>query len=378
MIATFKDLEKAARGGTVRSTVSPEAVMGKPAQLRSSQPRTSNAGFGAGGTAPRDSQWIPYEADSSTGLIGTSYGDPTKTYAQLLASTGTTGGSGKYAGFNTEGALTSAIRGGAMNFRTQVPANLRSAANQRFEQMNEILRPASKKIEKDLFGGTIGSYNKMENYRGALKDWYAQNAAPAQEYINTAQQIEATPVSSLASQIAASKYGQSADWAANQFKDLDTEYASYVRNQDYLDKYGITYDSYINQLTERDKIQAVTNEQANSQLEALTGLRGNFISTVTARTPSQLMTAVTEPVKYREPGEQYGEDEVDEDTGTNVINLARGFISDRKYQEAYDMAQSMEEQGYPDAAYVVYAMLKASGASEDLKNRLALSGIVTP
>jgi hypothetical protein len=296
----------------------------------------------------------------------------------MLASSGTQGGSGKYAGFNTEGALKSAISGGAINFATLVPQNLRSAAQQRYTDLDKLSALPRKKIEKDLFGGTIESYKAYEPYKQELKSWYQQNAAPAEEYMRTAQQIESTPVSSLAQQIASSRYGQSPDWALNEFKDLDTQYASYIRDQNYLRQTGKTYGEYVTALEEANRTRGINTQAANDELERATGLKGGFISTVTARTPDQLAAVLTGDVNYKVPGKEYEEDKVDVDRGDRVIGIAREFILDRDYQSAYDMAQSMEEEGYPDAAYIVYAMLKASGASADLKNKLALSGIVTP
>jgi hypothetical protein len=196
--------------------------------------------------------------------------------------------------------------------------------------------------------------------------------------MRTAQQIESTPVSSLAQQIASSRYGQSPDWALNEFKDLDTQYASYIRDQNYLRQTGKTYGEYVTALEEANRTRGINTQAANDELERATGLKGGFISTVTARTPDQLAAVLTGDVNYKVPGKEYEEDKVDVDRGDRVIGIAREFILDRDYQSAYDMAQSMEEEGYPDAAYIVYAMLKASGASADLKNKLALSGIVTP
>lgn len=372
MIGSVKDLTKAALGGRVRTTTIPTT------------PKLTNTSGGTDFGNQFDtgsSGYIPYTAPSSglgLGQIGQTYGSPTSTYAQMLASSGTQGGGGKYSGFNTEGALKSAIAGGAINFATLVPQNLRAAAEQRYTDLNKLSALPRKKIEQDLFGGTIESYKAYEPYKQELKNWYQQNAAPAEEYVQTAQQIESTPISSLAQQIASSRYGQSPDWATNEFKDMDTQYASYVRDQNYLRQFGKTYDEYVTALDEANRTRGINTQVANDALEKFTGLKGSFVSTVTARTPDQLAAVLSEDVKYRLPGKPYAENTVDVDRGDNVIKKARGFILDRDYQSAYDMAQSMEEEGFPDAAYIVYAMLKASGASADLKNRLALSGIVTP
>ena len=293
MIGSITDLKNAARGKTVRTTSAPPEPTPPPKLGELNKPKPVNYSGYEG--------YIPYQTpDQSSGKVGGSYGSPTQTYAQMLAGSGSSG-SGKYGGFNTEGALQNAIRGGAMNFATLAPSNLRSAAQQRYTDVNKAMAPVQQKITKDLFGGTIESYNQLRPYKTQLKDWYKQNVAPAEDYIQTAQQIESTPVSALATQIATTRYGQSPDWATSVFKDMDTEFADYKRNQRYMTDYGMTYDTYINQLTERDKLQGATNQAATDMLEAATGLRGSYITGVTARTPQQLQTALTSNVNYKIP-----------------------------------------------------------------------------
>lgn len=369
MIGSIVDLRNAARGKTVRTTSTPPPAptpqLGSPTNPKSSSYAGSQG-------------YIPYDAPiQTTGVMGQSYGTPTQTYAQMLAGSGSSG-SGKYGGFNTEGALQNAIRGGAINFATLAPTNLRAAAQQRYADVNKVMAPVQQKITKDLFGGTIESYNQLRPYKAQLKDWYKENVTPAEDYVQTAQQIESTPISSLASQIATTRYGQSPDWATSVFKDLDTEFADYKRNQKYMTDYGMTYDTYVNQLTERDKVQGAINQAATDALEAATGLRGSYVTGVTARTPQQLQAALKEKVNYKIPGQPYEENMVSQATGAEVVESAKDFIGKRDYQSAYDMAQSLEDEGFPDTAYLIYAMLKVSGASADLKNKLALTGIVTP
>lgn len=365
MIGSIKDLKDAARGKTVRSTLTPQQSP-KPSNL-TNQFNTAGTGYN-----------IPYEQpDVTEGVMGQSYGSPTQTYAQMLAGSGSSG-FGKYGGFNTEGALQSAIRGGAMNFATMVPSNLRSAAAQRYIDIEKAAAPATQRVTKDFFGGTVDSYRKFKDYRGQLGEWYKQNAAPAEEYVRTAQQIESTPVSSLASQIASRRYGQSPDWATDVFKDLDTEFSEYKRNQKYMADVGMTYDEYVNRLAERDRLRGVNNQAAMDMLETATGLRGNYVTGVTARSPEQLRAALEGDVQYRDPSQPYEKDTATAGKGAEAVDIAKTYINKRDYQNAYDLAQSLEDEGFPDTAYLIYAMLKVSGASADLKNRLALTGIVEP
>lgn len=371
MIGTIQDLRRAAQG----------------------QPRRNPVTTGGGGdvTSQFDfgGQFVPSDAVSAlaerqkiagTGTIGQDYGTPTSTYGSLLSGTGgMSGGSGKYAGFNTEGALQNAIKGSAINFRTQYPKNLRAEALKRYTDLNTMIGPGTKAITKDLFGGTQESYGQYQDYGKRLGSWYKENAAPAEEYYTTARQIEATPLSQLAAQIASSKYGQNPDWATSTFSNLDAEYASTLRDQRYLEETGLPYNEYVARYQESERANKIEEEDAYQKLQTATGLKGTYVTGVTARTPQQLVkNGLNATVQYKIPGEDYEGDQVSESTGSEAINKAKKFINGRDYQNAYDMAQSLEEEGYPDSAFIIYSMLKMSGASADLKNKLALSGIVVP
>ena len=357
------------------------------------QPRKKPATTGGGGdvTSQFDfgNQYVPSDAVTAlaerqkiagAGTVGQDYGTPTATYGSLLSGTGgMSGGSGKYAGFNTEGALQNAIKGSAINFRTKYPENLRAEALKRYTDLGTMIGPGTKAITKDLFGGTQESYKQYQDYGKRLGSWYKENAAPAEEYYNTARQIEATPLSQLATQIASSKYGQNQDWATSTFSNLDAEYASTLRDQRYLKETGLPYDEYVARYQESERAGKIDEETASKAIEAATGLKGSYVSGVTARTSQQLVNnGLNATVQYKIPGEAYEGDQVSESTGSEAINKAKTFINSRNYQNAYDMAQSLEEEGYPDSAFIIYSMLKMSGASADLKNKLALSGIVVP
>lgn len=369
MIGTMQDLQRAARGQITRQTVVPQNTPTPPVQPKPEQP-----GYLAPGQAQSLASMM---AAQQTGQPGSPIVSPTKMYGQYTSGTPYLSGS-KYAGFPTEGALKSAIQGSAINMRTLLPQNLRSAALARTAELEKMARPGRQLITKDLFGGTQESYGTYKEYGKQLGDWYAQNAAPAIEYAQTAQQLEQTPVSQLARNIATTRYGQNYDWATDQFRDFDAEYAATQRNQRYLQDTGMPYDEYVAQLQERDRINAYQESMANEALQKTTGIKGSYISSVTARTPQQLKAALDQDVVYKDPQMTYEGDTASQDTGENVIGLGKSYINKRDYQSAYDLANSLEEQGYPDAAYIIYAMLKVSGASEDIKNKLALSGIVTP
>lgn len=371
MISSFKELKQAASGKMPRTTTSPTAE-------EIPQPEAPSASAYPGYMAPGQSRSLAnLMAANTSGVPGSTIVAPTPMYQQYTSGTPFASGT-KYAGFPTEGALKSAIQGGAINMATMLPQNLRSAANVRFSELEKLSGPGRKAIEKDLFGGTQDSYKQYQEYGRELGDWYAQNAAPAVEYARTAQQLEQTPISRLAQNIATTRYGQNYDWATDQFRNLDTEYAAMQRNQRYMEQTGMPYDEYVAQLQERDRINKYQSSIANEALQAATGLRGNYITSVTARTPQQLQTALQSTVKYQDPKTQYEEGMASEGTGEEVIKMGKQYINDRDYQSAFDLATSLEDEGFPDAAYIIYSMLKVSGASEDIKNKLALSGIVTP
>lgn len=367
MIGSMKDLRSAAMGGRVRSTTSVNNEEKPPPPIETFIPQ-----------GQRESASNLAEMLAATGRTGQSF-TPTETYRSLIGGRGQVGAGIKYAGFPTEGALKSAIQGGAINMKTILPERLRNEALNRAAQLNTMMGPANKAITRDLFGGTQESYGRFQDFGRRLGGWYEENMRPAQQYAETAQQFEKTPASRLAADIAVSRYGQNFDWASDQFRDLDATFAAEQRNQRYLREQGMPYAEYAAQLTERNMLSGYQEDLANSAIEAATGLKGSYVTGVTARTPQQLVSGgLRAEVKYRDPEKSYEGEMVSQDTGDNVVKRARTLIGDRNFQGAYDLAQSLEEQGYPDAAFIIFSMLKVSGASADLKNKLALSGIVAP
>jgi hypothetical protein len=66
--------------------------------------------------------------------------------------------------------------------------------------------------------------------------------------------------------------------------------------------------------------------------------------------------------------------------GYNIVENAAGLIGENDNQGAFDLAESVENApGGAETAALIYAMLYLGGYNqENLKNKLVLSGIVTP
>lgn len=225
------------------------------------------------------------------GVVPSSISMPlTKTYSGMMTGlTRPSGGlssEGKYGGFFSAGDLESAISGSAMRFATEAPSALRAQAGQRYNELNRAYsnaRPSSYQTRR-LMGnirpgeGTeglqrfFGSTDLQRQYAQKLSDWYAQNAAPAEEYLATAQQIESTPVSNLASAIASQTYGMNPDLARGKFAGLDKRMFEEQRDLQYRQQYGIPYDQYQFQQEQATGAARDAAKAQIAQIESATGI----------------------------------------------------------------------------------------------------------
>ena len=239
---------------------------------------------------------------------------PTKTFANILAGTGRTStGTGKYGGFSNAGDLQTAIAGAAMGLRGNVVPALRSAAESRYSQLEPMYSKA--------LGGQTGfttEYNpgrasagnfriaeelasnptyrqqakNVREYFPILGSWYKEQAAPAEEYLKTAQQIERTPLSELASSIAVRGYGMDPNLAAGRFSNLDNEYAIRMRDQESIANTGLPYEQ-AKFLAEQTAKQAkadktAASDYATANIESFTGLSANRLSSTTGQSIAQI------------------------------------------------------------------------------------------
>jgi hypothetical protein len=202
---------------------------------------------------------------------------PTQTYGRLMTGlTRPAGGlssEGKYGGFYSAGDLETAISGSAMRFATEAPSALRSGARQRYAQLDPMYNIAQRQYLMP------GAYDQglQKKYVRQLGEWYAQNAAPAEEYLATAQQIESTPVSNLATAIASQTYGMNPDLARGKFAGLDKRMFEEQRDIQFRQRFGVPYEQY---KFEQDQAMGTAREAAKSQIAQIESATGNTISQI--------------------------------------------------------------------------------------------------
>lgn len=185
---------------------------------------------------------------------------------------------GKYGGFMTASERDAAIAGAAMELSANAPSMLRSQAGERYKQVEDLRSKAFGSMIKRYTGGAERSPRAFEEasqyrapglrqYGAKLADWYTTNLAPAEEFLTTAQQLEVTPVSRLASSIAANAYGMNPQLAAGKFAGLDKTAFEERRNQEYLQTTGLPYEEY----AAAQQGLAAQKKQQQDNIEAITG-----------------------------------------------------------------------------------------------------------
>lgn len=278
----------------------------------------------------------------------------TRLYADILASSMRSpaglSSKGKYGGFYNAGDLEAAIRGSATGIKSLAP-QLRSAADVYYTELDKAYSEAGKEpyryfsaaghtaqmpsVRPDYQYGPNSYVSKIVNpsreYANTLADWYSKSASPAQEYYQTAQQIETTPLSQLAERIAVSQYGMNPNLAAGKFAGLDSEYFKQQRDQQYISQYGVPYEQWTAEQTKAQKDYAALTksqqEQYKSMVEQSTGFSSDRLKTSTNMTPAQMYTAVSQTYDYG--GKQV--------TGQDFINQANAYIANGDDQAAVDL-----------------------------------------
>jgi hypothetical protein len=367
---------------------------------------TDSGGTGAGTTTPQQGTYA--EALSRKGLLAqtfpslaaenadykaqtgqlygpyaTAVGAPaTKTFADVLARTGrTSSGSGKYGGFSNAGDLTTAIGGAAMNVRDVTVPQLRSAARDYYTKLDKgyrqalgpltgftsefnpnVVSPGNFRIADQL------SMPQYANQRAAIKSftptlgsWYTEQAKPAEEYLQTAQQLEMTPLSQLATSIATRGYGMDANLAAGKFAGLDSEYSKRNRDVKYMNEYGVPYDEYTALQKEQEDRLNTAKDQAEADallnIEDITGFSYGALSPISGQTKTQMSDTIDKRYTFTKP-----DDSTDyNDTGAAIIGLYRDYISKGDSDNAEKLIEEIDARPGAEAFAL---LLKA------LQNRL--------
>jgi hypothetical protein len=291
----------------------------------------------------------------------------TRTFADVLARTGRTStGSGKYGGFNNAGDLSTAISGAAINVRDVTVPQLRSAAGDYYSKLDKSYRqslgslvpftteynPGAASAANFRIADQLASNPQYKSARTAvnafmptLGSWYGEQAKPAEEYLQTAQQLEMTPLSQLASSIATRGYGMDPNLAAGKFANLDSEYFQRNRDNQYMQKYGMPYDQYTSIAKEQKDMFKETTDQneldALSNIESITGFSYNALAPIAGQTKLQMYDTMANNYTYKDPV-----DNVDKTTnGAGVIAEYRNLLANGKSEEAQKLMDEIDIAG---------------------------------
>lgn len=330
---------------------------------------------------------------------GTSFGQPTETYGKIIggltASRGGLSSEGKYGGFFSAEDQRAAIEGAAIGARENIVPTLRTKAQERYGELGRMRGEAMKAPSRISLAGvtsampsvptylkeaTPGGYiekvvNPQRQYAETLGQWYQEQARPAEEYLQTAQQIEMTPLSSLAERIAVSQYGMNPDLARGRFSEVDAKYWKGKRDQQYMAQYGMPYDEYMATLDEYERQYGpdaeteqtrILDRQVAQELENITGYKATTFSNLIGRTPSQVAAIMAQPFEYE--GNQVN--------GRYMVEEVQKLVKDGDLESAATLADAVRATN-PAAADLMYAMLYMGGYPvSKLQNRLQLEGLI--
>lgn len=302
-------------------------------------------------------------------------------YKNILSNPTRAGGglnpSGKYGGFNNAGDLQSAIEGSAISLgRTSTPQLLRDKATAYYDKLDTEYTEAQGAPER-YFKKQRGGYNSAQmpgvdpnkqyssegyvgkivnpsrEYATQLSEWYAGATAPADDYLISAQQLENTPLSNLATQIATSAYGMNPDLAAGKFSGLDTTYFNQQRDREYMQQYGMPYADY-------EAEQKTIPGKYAAEIATTTGYRAADMSKLTAQSPEQMYVSYGTSYKYKDP-------ETDTEVTRNgkaIIETMRDYLYEGELELAAKLAEALGDQ---DLARILNAQYNL-GVTRNIKN----------
>jgi hypothetical protein len=385
MLGTKADLFKAASGKmpartfTTQSPVTPQndgmaKALGRKGILGQTFP--SLAAQNAASVQATGRPYDPYVSAVSA--------SPTKTFADVLARTGRTStGSGKYGGFNNAGDLATAIGGAAVNVREVTVPQLRAAAGDYYTKLNRGYRQSLGSIvpfttEYNPNESSAGNFRIAEQlasnpqYKNArtqvntfmptLGKWYGEQTKPAEEYLQTAQQLERTPLSQLAASIATRGYGMDPNLATGKFSNLDSEYFQRERDIKSVQDYGMPYDQIQSLRKEQEDALNTANDQdeadALSNIESITGFSYGALSPIAGQTKIQMYNTLAGDYSYKDLNNN---SVVTSSNGAGIVDEYRKFISSAQPEKAQQLIASVDST---PGAEALALLLKA------LQNRL--------
>jgi hypothetical protein len=273
---------------------------------------------------------------------------------------------GKYSGFFSAGDQEAAIIGAATDLKGDA-ATYRAKADAFMNKLDPIYAESSKGPsrafmsqgtaqmpgvnEKNWQKVTPGGYidkivNPSRKYANQLNDWYTQQSAPAVKYQATADQIERTPISEFATQIATNSYGMNPDLARGKFSGLDATYYKQQQDADSMAKYGMPYDEYQKQQedlaygTKNKKINSAIEAEAASELDAIAGVGSNFLSAATGQTAAQMYKVAENEFIFTDPKDNVKK----QANGLYFIQQYSTYLDEGKLGEAENLLNSIPQE----------------------------------
>lgn len=387
-IGTPKDLLNASFGKKARDTTKPPARMVSMTPAASANPQMgqSRARREALGLSMNQLGQLS-QAEVNLGITGGQYGATaresmsapmTNTFANILAGGGRSG-SGKYSGFNTGAELDDAISGSTFDLVRSTPQTLRSKATPYLEQISNMRSDASRQASNVTMAGVTGKIpavpmgmtqfpegsvyntkiNPLRQYNQQLATFETEASMPAEEYLQTAQQIESTPMADLARLIATQRFGMDRNLAAGKFSDVGNEFFRQERDREYQQNFGMGFEQYdfeqdrIGDLASGGSKEAIAN--ATAQIETITGLRITTLSEMASQTPIQIFENLSRT--YQIPDPNTGE--MIEANGAGIVEALRESIgsgNNRGLQDIYETL--MSSPGSEGMALLIAALAK--------------------
>jgi hypothetical protein len=271
---------------------------------------------------------------------------------------------GKYSGFFSAGDQEAAIIGAATDLKGDA-ATYRAKADAFMKKLNPIYVESSKGPSRAFMSQgtaqmpgvdprrsvTPGGYvdkivNPSRKYANQLNDWYTQQSAPAVKYQATADQIERTPISEFATQIATNSYGMNPDLARGKFAGLDAIYYKQQQDADSMAKYGMPYDEYQKQQedlaygTKNKKINSAIEAEAASELDAISGVGSNFLSAATGQTAAQMYKVAENEFTFTDPKDNVKK----QANGLYFIQQYSTYLDEGKLGEAENLLNSIPQE----------------------------------
>lgn len=317
-------------------------------------------------------------------------GAPTSLYNTVISganrATGGLSAKGKYGGFFSAGDQQAAIEGSAINLRETLPQTLLAKSQAFYNKLDPMYGKASLGAQQTVRGSmgfnpkssSAASFRQFEEtsqnrtaplrtYAANLNDWYSKQSKPAEQYVATAAQIQATPLSELATRIATSAYGMNPDLAMGKFRGLDKTYATEqeeaaqrAADQQEAAALGIPaaqLKSYKAAEAANAKTTAGIPKQYQGLVENTTRFKASDLESATNQTSEQLYSSFASQFDFTDP-------DTNKPTvanGAGVISKLREYIDSGDAKSANNLITNIaasQSQGQQQLVRILTAMFK--------------------